>query len=263
MHMAMAPDDMAMPLAIAPAMPADAAPEPHNVVPESHNRYVLRENRGVPGLRFDDCEFKSRKVTVGVKKVPRTHAQAMKTEDAELWRGAEQAELEALKATGTFGKIGVDDERSLSTIKPLPCMWVYSLKGEEKDKNGNILHKARLVICGNYFIPVSAEGEYLTKADVAENYSLHTIISICAMRRAIPFKFDVKNAYLNGKELKELVFMRAPPGYPEIGVVKVVKPLYGLPQSALNWRNEIHETLIKIGLRKTDPDPGVFCTFFC
>lgn len=52
------------------------------------------------------------------------------------------------------------------------------------------------------------------------------------------FRREVTQAYVQEEiKLEREVFMKAPVemGLPEVTVLKVVKPLYGIPESALHW----------------------------
>ena len=75
---------------------------------------------------------------------------------------------------------------------------------------------------------------------------------------------DVKTAYLYGK-LNEEIYMDQPEGYIKKGQEKKVccllKSLYGLRQSVLQWNKELHKSLLDLGFTCTRLDAGVYFKF--
>ena len=98
--------------------------------------YCLRELANMGFDREILCN-----VTTSPESIPLTHAQAMRSKDAQSWKAAMDKELATLTKKGTF------------ELMPLPtgkcaigCRWVFKIK---VDQNGELrLHKARLVAKG-------------------------------------------------------------------------------------------------------------------
>jgi hypothetical protein len=72
---------------------------------------------------------------------------------------------------------------------------------------------------------------------------------------------DVKTAYLFG-ELEEEIYMIQPEGFVVKGqekkVCRLMKSLYGLKQSALQWNKALHKSLLEMGFRRCKADPGTY-----
>jgi hypothetical protein len=72
---------------------------------------------------------------------------------------------------------------------------------------------------------------------------------------------DVTTAYLFG-ELEEEIYMIQPEGFVVKGqekkVCRLMKSLYGLKQSALQWNKALHKSLLEMGFRRCKADPGIY-----
>ena len=117
--------------------------------------------------------------------------------------------------------------RSASYQKPVGCQWVFTIKHKADDTIER--YKARLETKGytqTYGI------DYLeTFSPIAKIDTIRILFSILANKNWPFHQFDVENAFLHG-DLKEEVYMEAPPGFSEdfqiIEVYKLKKALYGL-----------------------------------
>ena len=78
---------------------------------------------------------------------------------------------------------------------------------------------------------------------------------------ALPIQMDVKSAFLNGP-LKELVFVKQPPGFEDPNfpnhVYKLDKALYGLKQAPRAWYEHLRELLLDRGFEVGQIDPTLF-----
>ena len=74
---------------------------------------------------------------------------------------------------------------------------------------------------------------------------------------------NIKTTYLYGGLDKE-IYMEQPEGYfkkgQEMGVCCLLKSLYGLKQSALQWNKELHKSLLTLGFTHTQSDASVYYT---
>lgn len=72
---------------------------------------------------------------------------------------------------------------------------------------------------------------------------------------------DVVTAFLNGT-LKEVIYMRQPPGFEQAGlkhfVCRLIRSIYGLKQSPRAWYEEIDSFLISIKCIKSELDPNLY-----
>jgi hypothetical protein len=72
---------------------------------------------------------------------------------------------------------------------------------------------------------------------------------------------DVKSAYLNA-EVKEEIYMRAPPGYLKPGderkVLRLLRSLYGLKQAGFEWSEELEKFFLDIEFTRSQVDQAVY-----
>lgn len=72
---------------------------------------------------------------------------------------------------------------------------------------------------------------------------------------------DIKSAYLHA-EIKEDIYMRAPPGYLKQGdegkVLKLLRCLYGLKQAGFEWSEKLASVFLKIGFTRSQIDQAVY-----
>jgi hypothetical protein len=162
-----------------------------------------------------------------------------------------QEELAALEANHTW-----DLEPCPSTITPLGCKWVYSIKVRS---DGSLdRYKARLVALGNnqeYGVNYDE-----TFAPVAKMTTVRTILALAASNDWSLHQMDVKNAFLHG-DLKECIFMKPPPGLlssPTSHVCKLRKSLYGLKQAPRAWFDKFRSTLLQFSFQQSKHDSSLF-----
>ena len=63
-------------------------------------------------------------------KIPKNHAEALKSEYARKWHDAELQEIEALKTKGVLEEISLEDMPTSTNM--LTTMWVYAVKTNEQ-----------------------------------------------------------------------------------------------------------------------------------
>src|SRR5882724_12860422 len=72
------------------------------------------------------------------------------------------------------------------------------------------------------------------------------------------FAWDVDSAYLHGK-IDHEIYVRLPDGYEKLGKVgKLNKALYGLPEAARVWREDLEEKLKSLGFTLLKSDCSIF-----
>jgi hypothetical protein len=133
----------------------------------------------------------------------------------------------------------------------------------KKDLSGNITcYKACLVAQG--FSQVPGIDFFDTYAPVAKMATIRTVLAFAARCDYKIHQVNIKNAFLNGKfEEKEVIYMKLPPGVEltkEKGkVLRLLKPLYGLRQSACHWYKWLWGVLSKgLGMLKCEVDQAAF-----
>jgi hypothetical protein len=187
---------------------------------------------------------------------PRTIYEARKRVDASEWDSAIKDEYDSLIKNKTWNMARLPPGR-----KAIGSRWVFKMKFKA---DGSIeRYKARLVAQGytqKYGIDYNE-----TFAPVVRYGSVRIIFAMAAMRNLPINQFDVNTAYLNS-DLKEVIYMKLPPGYEHLFVddegnelvCYLLKSLYGLKQSAFEWYDTIDTILEKEGYLRIESDHSVY-----
>ena len=134
---------------------------------------------------------------------PCTYTQAMAQADAAEWEAACKAECCAFECMGMYKVVPHPNSQKVVGSK-----WVFRIK---RSPDGAIQkYKARIITQG--FSQIEGIDYDETFAPVAKFASLHMILALATEHNLEVQQMDVKSAYLNG-ELKEEIFMEAPPGF--------------------------------------------------
>nr|GEV17392.1 putative ribonuclease H-like domain-containing protein [Tanacetum cinerariifolium] len=160
------------------------------------------------------------------EEIPSSFEQALKS---EKWKKAMNDEMKALKKNKTWDQCALPQGK-----KPVGCRWIFTVKYKP---DGTVeRYKARLVAKGHtqtYGIDYSE-----TFSPVAKMDTIRVLLSVASNQGWPLHQFDIKNAFLHG-ELKEEVYMEAPPGFSEHfkpgEACRLKKSLYGLKQSPRAW----------------------------
>ena len=97
-----------------------------------------------------------------------------------------------------------------------------------------------------------------TFAPVSRITSLRILLALATIKNLQIFARDVDSAYLHGK-LDHNIYIKFPDGYEKPGKVgRLNKALYGLPEAAQVWREDLEEKLRTMGLTPLSSDTGVF-----
>ena len=103
-----------------------------------------------------------------------------------------------------------------------------------------------------------------TFSPVARFETICILLTLAALEDWDIKSLDIKTAYLYG-ELDEEIYMEQPKGYIKKGqeekVCRLLKSLYRLKQSALQWNKELHKSLLTLGFTCTRSDAGVYFKF--
>jgi hypothetical protein len=185
---------------------------------------------------------------------PRHHAEAMgRSSERDDWKASEVRELDALNELKFADIVDIPPDRIL-----LPVIWVYKYK---TDEFGNrVLFKSRLVVRGD--MAVAGLDFFETYSPVAKIDSIRLVLALIISHMLIPIQFDISNAYVQS-ELQEEVYLRAIPGVPlQPGkCYRLLRSLYGLPQSGRNWNSVITAFFIELGFVQLREDLCVFVLF--
>lgn len=185
---------------------------------------------------------------------PTTTEEALSGPDACRWREAMHEELQKLMDMDTWRVVPRPPYKRIVDSK-----WVYRRKLNEF---GEIVeYKARLVARGFSLTP-GIDYEDDTYSPVIRKSSIRLLLAIAVEMSWVAEQLDVKSAYLNSS-LQEPVYMEQPQGCevsnPSKFVCMLNKSMYGLPQSAKNWNDELDTTLqSKLGMTRSQYDACVY-----
>ncbi|UYV84413.1 hypothetical protein LAZ67_X002051 [Cordylochernes scorpioides] len=186
------------------------------------------------------------------ERIPENYEEAINCENKYEWLEAMKEELYSIDKHKVWTL--VQREKNMKIIN---CKWIFSIKSTPGE--GVYRRKARLVAIGcNKKYGVEYEESF---SPVIRKESLRAIVALAAQLNLVITSYDVKTAYLYG-ELKETIFMKQPEGFVEKGeedkVCKLLKSIYGLPQSGHCWNKKINEILIQLGMERSQYDPCVY-----
>lgn len=207
---------------------------------------------------------------------PSTYVAAMASPDAPRWKQSMLEEWNSILENQTFKAFEEGDSltpvgTSLSagkltplscpiTVKPIGSKWVYKTK---RNPDGSTRYKSRLVIRG--FQQVSGIDYGETYAPVSRLTSFRLLVSLAAQYGWVIDHLDVVTAFLNPRIDRENVYMTLPPGlewldprFPPLGIVLLLKALYGLKPAPRLWYEEINQFLLSIGLAQSTTDPNLY-----
>ena len=173
----------------------------------------------------------------------------MGSHDAEHWKRAMEEEVANLERLGTWERSDLPEGK-----QAIGCKWVFVRK---RDSEGAVSrYKARLVAQGFAQRP----GDYgETFSPVAATVSMRAILALCGHLGWEARHWDTKSAFLFGEKLEEDLYMKQPIGFSNgKGVLKLIKPLYGLKQAGRQWNKRLHALLSEIGFGRLDADACVY-----
>ncbi|CAL1392560.1 unnamed protein product [Linum trigynum] len=213
--------------------------------PPAATRHSRRANFGQPPARFGDFVAHA----VAFIPIPTRYSQAKGNPD---WDNAMTEEFNALDANHTWTIV----DRPPPGVPVVGCRWLYNLKFHP---DGSLeRHKARVVAQGftqEYGIDFDE-----TFAPVAKMQTVRTLLAVAALRNWPLYQLDIKNAFLHG-DLKEVVYMEIPPGYPSGSPDQVCllhRSLYGLKQAPRAWFEKFQYTILSFGFQQSQNDPSLF-----
>lgn len=210
---------------------------------------ITRQGREIrPPRRFLDPEFETDltgALMSWVDDAPEDYASVSGRPDEKEWRQAIQDEVNALQENDTWDFVDPPEK-----VKLINARWIFKrkLEGAEGPRC-----KARLVAKG--FMQRSGVDYSETYAPVARLPTVRLLLAVAAHKGYTVWHLDVCTAFLNG-DLKENVYMRPPEGInvPNGKVLKLKRSLYGLHQSPRCWNEKFHNTLIRLGFKRSESD---------
>lgn len=181
-----------------------------------------------------------------------TLQQALNGPDAIEWKEAIDYEISQLEKLGAWEIVNAPRNANI-----IPCHYVLATK---RGPNGEKLKlRARLVANGQRQQHGLDYSE--TFAPTSNMSTIRTVLAMAAQQDWEIHQVDIKSAYLHA-EIKEDIYMRAPPGYLKQGdegkVLKLLRCLYGLKQAGFEWSEELASVFLKIGFTRSQIDQAVY-----
>lgn len=166
------------------------------------------------------------------------------TADNEKMRKAKMAEIQKFKDYKVYMEVKNGGQKAIS------CRWVLTRKGE------NI--KARLVARG--FEEILTDQVDAPTVNVT---SLFISFSLIASKKWTVEALDVTSAFLQSNNLKRDVFIKPPADFRTQGIIwKLLKPMYGLGDSARHWYLTLTDHLKSIKCAISKLDKSLFRAYY-
>ena len=187
------------------------------------------------------------------KTAPKTYNDAVRSDECCNWKEAMDEEMGSLAENDTFELVELPPGKHT-----VGGRWVYAIKPGPDSED---IYKARYVAKG--FSQTYGVDYFSTFAPTTRLSTIRMVIQIAVQCDYIIHQMDVKSAYLNAPIDCE-VYMEQPKGYEVQSkdgkqyVCKLLKSLYGLKQSASNWREVIQQFFIEHGCKQSEADQCVF-----
>ena len=191
--------------------------------------------------------------------IPRSHAEAMRSEYHKEWQTACEDEIRSHDECGTW-KL-VPRSQVPKEKKIIGSTWAFDLKRNKENKIDR--HKSRL--CAQGFSQVAGFDYFRTYSNTVRYDTLRLVLAISARKGYHLSGADIKTAYLNSTIDDDLtIYMRQPKGFEKTGpkgeemVCLLQKAIYGLKQSGARWEARLVQYLLGAGFERCDVDPCLY-----
>ena len=166
---------------------------------------------------------------------------------------ARQQELKGLLDNETF--IAVSRNEVPDGVRIFGSRFIDELK-----RSGSGTRKKSRLVAQNYQ-DVDA-GKISTKAPTVNRFSQRLLLALApSIPKTRVFSRDITQAYVQSNtKLERQVYIKAPKemGLPDGWVLKIMKPLYGIPESGLHWYlTYLDHHLNELNMKRTRTDPCV------
>ena len=171
-------------------------------------------------------------------------------ESGEDFADSRLDELEGLSQIGTFKVVDISESEGHRLYN---SVFVDLIK-----KDGT--KKSRFCVAAFN----DKEHQLFTAAPTITRKSLRLLVALCEMFGFAMYTRDIVKAFIQSKTvLRRPVFVRAPQemNLAKRAVLKVIKPLYGMPESPIHWfRTFLQHHTIKMSMCKVPMDPCLLYT---
>ena len=189
--------------------------------------------------------------------VPHDHDDAVRLDNEAgntKWQDAERLEVSQLHEYHVFKDRGKAILKGRTVVNApeghqrIRVRVIYDVKHDGR-------HKSRIV-AGGHLTPIPEESVY---SGVVSIRSIRLVTFLAELNKLPLWGADIGNAYLEAPT-KEKVFIVAGPEFGELeGHILVInKALYGLRSSGVRWSETLHDTLKKMGFKRSKADPDVW-----
>jgi hypothetical protein len=192
--------------------------------------YTLRKREAI--IAKVNSRFKKKNVKFGIE-VPNTFEEALaldRRNGNDYWEKAIKKEMDAVEIAFNFKDIG---EKAPPGYKKITCHLIFDVKFD-------LTRKARYVAGGHLTDPPT----HMTYSTVVSRESVRICLTIAALNDLSISACDIGNAYLNAETQEKVYFTAGPEWRDKQGrAVIIVRALYGLRSSALQWQRHLADNL--------------------
>jgi len=193
-------------------------------------------------------------MTIGLSastlETPTSHKKVMQSPQVEEWLEAEQKEINSLWDVGAWAWEKLPFGRTAIRSK-----WTFALKTDAE----GVVQRFKARICARGDMTEEGIDYNETFSPVAKWESIRLFLAMTVLLHLIPMQLDVDLAYLYAP-LDEAIYMIPPEGMSaQPGMVlRLLRSLYGLPQSGRNWYAHIDSNLNEAGFRRMEEDTCLY-----
>ena len=182
--------------------------------------------------------------------IPSSHKKALQSPQSEEWKEAEQKEISSLWEVGAWAWEQLPIGR-----KPIRSKWTFDLKTNAE----GIVQRFKARICARGDMTEEGIDYQETFSPVAKWESIRLFLAMTVLLHLIPMQLDVDLAYLYAP-LTEAIYMLPPDGMeaPPGMVLRLLRSLYGLPQSGRNWYTHLDSNLTEAGFKRMEEDTCLY-----
>ena len=190
------------------------------------------------------------------KLVPRDHIEAQRSPDWPHYWAAMLREMDSQTECRTFQYIE-RNHPSLEGVTLIPLGWVYDCKVDTLT-NTLLKYKARLIARGNH--AHEFEHYFDRYAGVVRMSTVRLLLALAAQHSWHLTSGDIPTAYLQSWIHDVALYCELPPmfGQPGDMVARVMRSLYGLPQSAYEWGDELRLAMLSFGFTRCHADRQLY-----
>ena len=192
--------------------------------------YTIRKREAI--ISKVNSRFTKKNVKFGIE-VPSTVEEALELDRRngnDYWGKAIKKEMDSVEVAFKFHDIG---ENAPPGYKKITCHLIFDVKFD-------LTRKARYVAGGHLTDPPT----HMTYATVVSRDSVRICLTVAALNNLNISACDIGNAYLNAETQEKVYFVAGSEWRDKQGrVVVIVRALYGLRSSALQWQRHLADNL--------------------